>query len=807
MAIRFLRVLTLAAAMAMATAMASAGDGTASSDLEKQIHEAKLDGRECYRVRDLYFAKEDLKFYLNNGYLIFSEPIAGRPFAAMFSAEVEGGDAEVLVTPPQRAERRSLAHFAGEPTLDAHFKAGVFLFTDKTGAELFELVKKKGLPSREMGLLLADRLAQTLRTMSQGFEFRLMTDLLNGSTAKGLFYAAIASNDHGAVDLVVDPTAHDQVTVGQYATGANNSRAVFDVWSSFPALNARTRPEAAPETGFALFDLSNFKIEAALEADLNLKVRTRVELRPRGAGLKALPFEISLEMEIDEARIDGKVVEILRREAAREAAFRPGDNTLFLLMSEEALDPGKVHEVEIRSHGRVIRSNDSKVFFVGARTNWYPNLGNVFANYEIEFRHPKALDLEMNGELVSSVVEGDTRITKRKTAAPVRFLGFNLGEYQCVERNRTGGFKTTVCASRTLDPALRPRLSKEIPAVPAQPRGVRYSSNLPPIPPAVPDPLGKLNKLANSVEDAFDFMSQRFGPLPYKSLTVTPIPGSFGQGFPGLIYLATAAYVEPEELPPAIRDSGLATFYNDILAAHEMAHQWWGNLVVAASYKDGWLQESLANYSALLYLEKRRGPKPVAALLEQYRNHLLTKEPGSGETVESQGPVTFGLRLVTSRTPEAWHIITYEKGTWILHMLRNELGDAQFQKLLAEIPRRFVRKPLSTEAFQALAAQYLPPKSRDPKLDTFFEHWVYGTGIPALKLNAAVRGARLTGTLAQSGVAQDFEVDVPVEVQFAKGATQTVWLRSNSLDPVEFSIPIAAGATRASIAAAFLQAK
>jgi hypothetical protein len=102
----------------------------------------------------------------------------------------------------------------------------------------------------------------------------------------------------------------------------------------------------------------------------------------------------------------------------------------------------------------------------------------------------------------------------------------------------------------------------------------------------------------------------------------------------------------------------------------------------------------------------------------------------------------------------------------------------------------------------------MPPKSRDRKLEAFFENWVYSTGIPALKLNASVSGGRLNGTLTQSGVAKDFEVDVPIELGSAKGGTppQIYWVRTSS-DPVEFSFPVAAGSGRPQIAGAFLQAK
>ena len=775
-----------------------------ASDLSAQLRTAKLDPTKCYRVRDLGFYHDELKVFLNNGYLIFSEPIAGAPFAAVFSGDIDGGDGEVLVTPPRRSERRSLATFAEAPTLNAHFKSALFLFTDRSAGELIDLAKAQGNPSNEMGLMLADKYSPTVHNIAQGFEIRLLSDLLNANPARGFFYITIVARQLGAIDLVYDPISHEQIVIGQYSTA--NNRPIFDVWTSFPSRSARDGK--AIEADRLPYELSNFRIEATVENDFGLTALTKVTVRVKDPQLRAVPFEISGQMEVDEVRFDGKPAEIFRRESARESAFRASENTVFLAVPAEPLDPAVPHEAEFRHHGNVIRSNASKVFFVSSRSNWYPNEGGAFATYELTFRHPKSLDLVTNGEFVSTVVEGDQRITRRKSSVPIRYAGFNLGEYRCVPRTRPDGFRLDVCGNRHLDPALQPRTRENAMndrLTPATRRGPNITQVQTPAPP--PDPMAKLNKLAATIEDAFDFMSSRFGPPPLKSLTVTPIPGGFGQGFPGLIYLATASYMETADLPQSVREAGLASFYSDLLAAHEMAHQWWGNLVAAQTYKDNWLQESLANYSALLYLEKRKGPKPLAALLEEYRRHLLAKAP-DGHTVESAGPVTFGTRLSSSKTPEAWQVITYEKGTWILHMLRSEMGDVQFAKLLAELPKRFARRPLSTEDFRQIAVEFMPPGSRDKKLETFFENWVYTTGVPALKLNASVKGTRLTGTLSQTGVAKDFEVDVPIEVTSVRGGTPAVyWLRTSSTEPVEFSLVVPAGSTRAQIGSALLQAK
>jgi aminopeptidase N len=206
--------------------------------------------------------------------------------------------------------------------------------------------------------------------------------------------------------------------------------------------------------------------------------------------------------------------------------------------------------------------------------------------------------------------------------------------------------------------------------------------------------------------------------------------------------------------------------------------------------------ESLANYSALMLLERRKGVKAMDVVLDQFRAHLVTKTD-SGRTLESAGPIIWGYRLESSLAPNAWRAVTYEKGTWIIHMLRRRLGDEKFLALLREVSTH--HHSISTEEFRALASQYAP-KSPDPGLKIFFDNWVYGTGVPAVKLSFAWHDANLSGSLVQRDVDEAFTAYVPVEVQTGS-KSDVYWLLTGS-EPVAFSIPLKSPPTRVSLLAA-----
>ncbi len=765
---------------------------TSAADIARQIQENGLDAAECYRVVDLNFSKEDIRVYFTSGYLIFAKPVNGVRTSALFTADVEGGDAELLLLPPIRSERLSLANFTESPNLNQHFKSALLIFSDNTGDELLgKLTSSAAKRAPEMGAMLADKWTPVARNLTASFQVRLVADTLNSQRASGFFYMTVGGTQLGNFDVFYDPNAEENILVGQIAQRKNVS--FFDVWTSFPS-RSRLKSETAPSPDMKL---ENFRIEATLDADLKMTAVTRVTgtpLRPLG---RAVSFLISQKMQVLEAKVDGQPAEVFQKDSFRSNLINANGNEQFLVVTPADLEPGKPHEFEIRHAGTVITKAGDQVFFVGSRGNWYPRRSLDFARYDLTFRYPKELSLVANGEVVEDHTEGNLQITRRNTTTPIRFAGFNLGVYKSVSVAHDP-YRVTVYANRRLESALLP---KPMPSAPDQ---IALSRSRVPNPsasmvqpPPVPNPLARLQDLATNIAAALDFMAAQFGPPPIKSLLVAPIPGGFGQGFPGLLYLSTLAYLDPSQRPAGARDRIQETFFSEMLDAHEVAHQWWGNLVVARSYQDAWLMEALANYSALLYIEKKKGPRAVETLLDDYRNHLLIKEQ-NGKTLESAGPITWGYRLQSSAAPDAWHYITYEKGAWVMHMLRRKLGDDRFMAMLRALCERYRYKPVTTDQFQKLAAEFLPPHSSDPDLASFFENWVYGTGIPQISMTYAVRGLKVTGSVVQSGVSEDFTARVPIEVQV--GRQRTLYWVVTSSEPVPFTIAVKAPPSKVALA-------
>ncbi len=677
------------------------------------LHDISIDPNESYYVRDLQLSRGGVKFYLTEGILSFATPVEGRRVAAVFTtAEVEAGDAEVIVMPPRRSERASLAAFTKSPNLDEHFQSATFLFSDDTAREIMAQINDRPVRRAADFALRAKSAADPIiRDVTARLDIRLVRALLDRHPIdQGFFFSLIGAPNLGNFAVLYEPTAFEPVTIGR--PGVESPEERFKLWASF-------RPRSAPPYNLPPPRIHSYHIETGILADLSMDVNARFDMDGSPEDGRILPFALSDRLAVDSASVDGKPAEIMQRGGFGPEGLAAGS---FLIITPEPLTPGTAHQVTVHYHGSLIRRVDSGAYFVDQRNAWYPQNGTTLANFDLLFRFPANLRLVSTGEPVSEAEDGSVRVVHRRTSVPELMAGFNLGAYD-LDSVENGGYHV------------------ECYSISSSPSG--------------------LKTIAAQTSQILEFYSRLWGTLPIHSIAVSPIPGYFGQGFPGLIYLSTVSYMRQEDRPAKLRSSQMDTFFSELLLPHEVAHQWWGNAIAPADYRSAWLVEAMANDSALQYLLKQEGPEAVNQVLERYRQDLLDLR--NGRTVESAGPVDFGLRLMENEDTFVWHTVIYEKGTWILHMLRERLGNEAFRKMQVQMLREFASKPITNEDFRLLASRFVPPDSPDRDLSVFFDTWVYGTGVPTLRLT---RGAHAT-TLNLTGTDEDFTVDIPLRCQLA----------------------------------------
>ena len=291
------------------------------------------------------------------------------------------------------------------------------------------------------------------------------------------------------------------------------------------------------------------------------------------------------------------------------------------------------------------------------------------------------------------------------------------------------------------------------------------------------------------------------------------MPGNVSQGWPSLIFLSSFSFLTPEE-KSELHMSPVTKILSDSVIAHETAHQWWGDLMSWKSYRDQWIFEALANYSALLLLESESPPQ-FRAVMEKYRLDLLATNK-EGSPLADAGPVTFGTRLNCSHFPSGYEAISYGRGTWLFHMLRNMLRDAEqnrvrsthlsddqadalFLRALGRVRERFQGRAISTREFLQVFEDELPPALRyegRKSLDWFYDGWVNGTALPHLELQSVKYtqkpgGSLVTGTILQTDAPKELVTVVPV---YAMLAGKTVLLGQVFADGPETNFHLAAPA-------------
>jgi len=206
------------------------------------------------------------------------------------------------------------------------------------------------------------------------------------------------------------------------------------------------------------------------------------------------------------------------------------------------------------------------------------------------------------------------------------------------------------------------------------------------------------------------FFSELIGPYSYEKLANVQSKTIFG----GLENAGTIFYSEN-----SVTGKGRA----EGLIAHEVAHQWFGNSVTESDWHHVWLSEGFATYLTSVYMEKNYGRELLAKEMKAERDQVIRYYLKSSRPVIDT-TITNLMRLLSPNS--------YQKGSWVLHMLRNELGDEIFWKGMRSFYEKYRNKNALSSHFEEVMEEV---SGKD--LDGFFYQWLYIAGQPELKISAS----------------------------------------------------------------------
>jgi len=783
--------------------------------LYRALFSVGLDPQRVFTIREAGVDREDIHIWLNDGTIAFTQAVDGKVTGAYFE-----GDGEVLVRPPDRMERASLGLFTGAGVLEERFSSAYLRFNDDTAQELQPYLRPAEDPSDFFARNdpKAKRLAQIdAMRLCISFTSSPSTAAANATALvpDRLLHLLVAGEHYGVFDVYFDTRSPEQIMVGKTSSPRENE-IYYDLWMSFPMRSLRKTPLSNTRFGGPsgplwtpdVMSISKYTITTSLDPPHELAADATLDVQVKQGGTRMVLFELSRYLQLKEVECEGKQLEFIQNEAVEGSEMSRRGNDTVAVVFPAPLQPEDHFQVRFRYAGSVLADAGGGLLYVGARGTWYPNRGIAMANYDLTFRFPRPWSVVATGKRVSLERDGKDFVGHWISEKPIPIAGFNLGEY--VRSSAKSGeigveaFAARGTEYRRAPPSAGDRVGQlQSPHAPGTLEPV-------PDPPPLPDPASTGEMLANRAAETLTDLSHMLGPYPFSNLALTENPNATSQGWPGLIFLSTYAYLSLEQLEAIQLTPVDRVIYSEVMMPHELTHQWYGDEVSWASYHEQWLLEALANYCSILLLERSR-PADVQFLLQGYRD-ILAQESKDGRRQVVAGPVTLGARLSSSMFPNGYEIIAYGRGTWLMHMLREMLRDASrtaenpdgddkiFLALLRNLVERFQGKEITNANFEQAVEEVLPRSlwfENRQSLDWFFDGWVNGTAFPHLelagvKLSRNASAGTVSGIVRQKVAPPDLVTSVPV---YGVIGDRNVYLGRVFAegDETHFNLPVPAG--------------
>jgi hypothetical protein len=406
-----------------------------------------------------------------------------------------------------------------------------------------------------------------------------------------------------------------------------------------------------------------------------------------------------------------------------------------------------------------------------SRTYWYPQ-GNAsdYATATMRITIPAAYECVASGTLVPGAPElipgkdpeSSSKLYVFDTPQPVRYLAFIVSRFVRAET-------VTVAFDHS-----SPRDGDGLPPFEGQTNATVSLSVE-----ANPRQTQRGHELADRAVAILQYYESLIGDSPYPSFTIalveSDLPGGHSPGY-------FAALNQPLPTTPYVWRNDPASFTNfpEFFAAHEIAHQWWGQAVGWQNYHEQWLSEGFAQYFAALYAQHAHGDDTFTGILRQMRKWAIDESP--------QGPVYLGYRLGHIRgESRVFRALVYNKGALVLHMLRRLMGDDAFFRGIRRYYRLSRFHKVGTDDLRAAMEQEC-----GRPLDRFFEGWIYGSTLPRVKFNYRVEGGDVVLHAEQVGELFDIPLTVTLQFEDRKPVTVVVPLTDRTID---LRVPLA-GALR-----------
>jgi hypothetical protein len=701
-------------------------------------------------ARNLQLKRDRAVMTFSRGTFYFQRPVAGDIRGAVFIGQ---GLFQAEV-PPSRFERAHVQRMLKAEVVESDFKTAVLRFSDDTFDLIGESAIQGTVPSD--AVKLANEFGpRFLRETGANISARLTVSMANQEDP-AFFIAEFDGGRHDRFSLLLDhqgriPSTTFGINGGEKGLIFENSGSQGnDVLMAFYSEADYTRGIVSYSDAFNLVDSQHYTMQVDVrEPKKRLKVHALADLESLVDGVQAIPFALSeglpefkslrlkRGMKLESSTLsDGTTLDAVQEDWE-------GGLTVFL---PEALSKGEKIQLRLEVEGDFMFDSPdlSNCYYPLISSQWYPRHGFLDrTTYDTSFLHKKRYLVAGSGERVKDAQVHDdpeALLTEWKMEKPVSLITFGLGSFELHEETAKQGDQA---------------VPVEFYSMPGRVLAI------------------KEDFMVAEMMNSLNYFTVLFGEYPYPQLGAVFHPRSFGQGFASLLLLPR---------------SDRASKFTYSFIAHEMAHQWWGNIVAWRSYRDQWLSEGFAEYSGVLYTRMRDNPKSARELVQRMRRSLRNPpetETGIGKgKLAEVGPLILGHRLNTRETQGAYQALIYNKGGLVLRMLHFLFSDPStgngdpFFEMMSDFVRRYSGDWASTEQFIDVANEHftgtpIAQKYRLADLNWFFRQWVFEAHLPSYRAEYSMQSQSdgsvlIQGKVYQEGAPDDWFMPLPLVFEFGK---------------------------------------
>jgi hypothetical protein len=742
-----------------------------------------LPGGEVITVHNLELKRDAATFTFSSGSFAFYGEVNGKVTGAVFR-----GEGHLHITPPTPEERHNLSLLTHAEELDEDFDQVVLRFTDSTSAELHAASAGAGQPDGAFTRAAEELRSFARHTLRENLDLRLLTGVLSPAPG-GFFFAALHGKKTGHLFFEFDPHSIPQVEPEEVALFQwSGMQDTLTIPLAFHRASEYANGVPRGDESNASYKITSEDLDVSIEKSGFLTSLATVRLTAQQEGVAVVPLDLYPTLRVSKVETaQGAPLDFVQE--------NKDDDPDFGVVLAAPLKQGESTTIQITYGGKdVVLNEGGGNYYPVAREDWFPSaaqgLGN-YATYHMLFHVPKAFQLIATGTRIKQFNEGGQTTSEWKTETPLPVVGFTLGDFESRETKiasgLTGQVELDAFANRTPPDSFAPL--------------------------AESGTLGTLNTtpmLANELSQgqvAMQIYTNYFGALPFSHVALTQQSAcDYGQSWPMLVYLPICGFFDDTQKHfLGIGDENLkGHMYWKVVTPHEVAHQWWGQTVGFRSYRDQWMSEGFADFSASLFLEATR-PKPNDYLdFWNSERTLITQKNQFGFRPIDVGPVTMGLRLSSPRTGfDIYQDLVYPKGAYILHMIRLMMwspkdGDARFIATMHDFVTTYTLRAATTEDFKAMIEKHMIPEmnlGNNGRMDWFFKQYVYGTELPAYHFQGEVTPNGDQNTLhfalTQSGVSPDFRMPVPLYIEFTDGRIKRIGsINATGNKTIEQTVPL-----------------